>query len=904
MLADLRRLAVSERMTVPAKKKARMLMWAAVLSLLAIVVILGGWQLKKWVVPTKAPVKSLAVVYFDNIGSEEDAYLASGLAEDLAVKLRKLEGFHVASSADIRRLAKENLLPREVAARLGVQYALGGSLLREDTLVRVHAELIDKKTGKVVWSDQIDWKLTEIFQFMDEVSQKIAQALEVRLTPVDKAALAAKPTDDAAAYEHYLKGRHYYYNVTFRDNDLAEKEFERALHLDPDYPLALAGLADAYVQRYKEKFDYDEYWLDSAKVLIGRALALDPNLAEAYESRAEVFLEEDNITGAREAAERARDLRPDWDEPYVHLGNIYKKRGERSQALAMFDTALSLRPSVDALCGRGSIFQIRGQMDSAKAAYFAASKLNPDHDRPYLTLGGLYEELYEGEKAETLYQRAIEVRPDHVTGYQQLSWQMCNRGSILEGERMLRGFVERFPYNWDGYEALYDYLAWWKGDYLAAVKIVEEAVNRNPNRVWPHLLLASAYAEKMPPEAKSGETVPVSEKAVQSVDRALALRPNSGRVLEWAGDVYSSLNHLEQSMEYYNRALEYRPGSSDLLLSIVYSLMQMRKYEKAAEFARQAVSQAPGQWRCYNALRRALVRLNRWQQYFDIIQQAARDHGDDPMFLLLLSREQCLAGQYEEAINTYGCALERKRKDDSKLGLSISLWLSGDVEGALVVCREGKFYYESGRGIVTILKAECRFDEIEHYLDSIKTPIPGHNLSGIDFWAWVAGPYYVSMRQFDDALAAFTEYRESGEETWSVDISMIMAECYRQKGEIDSARHILEGLADSATGEYRSLTLIELALLEAIDAQDLTTAVQLAEKAQAEQNIPQDPVTEPVLRLQYASGKMDKAAKSLDQLVASYWPTAATYYRRAQLAATGSSEAARYLDDAVSSLTR
>jgi len=244
MLADLKRLAVSGLMpvTVSAQAtRARKLRWAVAISVLIIAVVWGGLQLKDWLTPAEAQVKSLAVVDFDNIGAEEDAYLASGLAEDLAVKLRKLQGFHVASSADIRRLVKENLLPREIAARLKVQYALGGSLLREDTLVRVNVELIEKETGDVVWSDQIDKQFTEIFQFMDEVSRKIAQALEVRLTPVDKAAMAAKPTDDAEAYDHYLKGRHYYYRVTFRDNELAEREFERALQLDPDYPLALAG---------------------------------------------------------------------------------------------------------------------------------------------------------------------------------------------------------------------------------------------------------------------------------------------------------------------------------------------------------------------------------------------------------------------------------------------------------------------------------------------------------------------------------------------------------------------------------------------------------------------------------------------------------------------------------------
>jgi tetratricopeptide (TPR) repeat protein/TolB-like protein len=904
MLADLKRLTASKRAAVTAMKKGRRLRWAAVIALVVIAAIFGGLRLKRWLAPAEGQVKSLAVVDFDNIGAEEDAYLASGLAEDLAGKLRKLQGFQVASSADIRRLARQNLLPKEIAARLGVQYALGGSLLREDTLVRVHAELIEKKTGRVVWSDQVDWQLTEVFQFMDEVSREIAQALEVRLTPIDKAALAAKPTDDAEAYDHYLKGRHYYYSVTFRDNELAEKEFQKALQLDPDYPLALAGLADAYVQRYKEKFDYDEYWLDSAKVLIDRSLKLDPELAEAYESRAELLLQEDNITGAFEAAERARNLRSDWDEPYVHLADVYKNRGLRDTALALYDTALSLRLSVDALCGKGNIYQIRGQMDSARAAYLAAVELNPDHDRPYLELASLFGELQEGKKADSLYQRAIEVRPDHCASYQRLSWRMFDRGLVQEGEDLLRRYVERFPYNWDGYDALYDYVAWWRGDYTGAVQIVEEAVNRNPKRVWPHLLLAASYAERMRPETESSKVVPASEQAVAAVNRALALRPNSGRVLAWAGDVYRGLNRYDEAMEYYHQALEDRPGSSEVLIGIVVNLFYMRQYEKAAEFALQAVKQQPGQSAWYYYLQVILTRLNRWDKYFDIIQQAARDYGDDPEFLVDLSRVQCAEGRYQEAIKTCQRALQIKRDDEALSRLAAALWYSGDTADALVEFKEAKGIVYSAHGVVAILKSMGKTDEIESYLQSIKEGTPDR-VSGIDYWASVAGPYYISMRRFDDALAVYTELRESGQETWSVDNSMYMAECYRQKGEINSARHLLEGLVDTSTASYHPNILVDLALLEAVSDRDLESALQLAERSQAELSTPDDWVTERLLLLQYAGGKMAEAAKTLERLELYSFPRPFALYRKAQIAAAiGSGNAGSYLDYAVSNLTR
>jgi len=908
MLADLKRLVSSEGIALPHPKKISRPTLISAILVLAIVIIWGGFQIKDWLATSKASAKSIAVVDFDNVGSEEDAYLASGLAEDLSIKLRQLEGIKVASSADIRRLAKENLLPREIASRLKVQYALSGSLIRQDSLIRVNVELIDRESGDVVWSDQINKQFTEIFQFLDEVSIRIAQALEVRLTPVEKATMTVKPTDNARAYDHYLRGRHYYYNITFRDNEMAEKEFELSLQLDPDYPLALAGLADVFVQRYKERFDYDEYWLDSSKVLILRALSLEPELAEAYESRAELFLQVENITGALKAAEKARQLRPNWDEPYIHLANIYKDKGIRNTAMALYDTALSLRASVDALCGKGAISLYRGQTDSAKAAYEAAIALNPDHDRPYLDLGGLYEELHKEEKAETLYYSAIEVRPDHVLAYERLSWRLCNEGRPQEGEGLLRKFVERFPYNWDGYRALYEYVAWWEGDYPSAARVVEEAVRRNPDRVWPHLLLASSYAEEMPPETESDTTHPMSEKAVQAVDRALALRPNSGRVLEWAGDVYCSLNRLEEAKEYYYRALKFRPGSSQLFYSIARIFWKMRQYEKAAEFMRKAIEQAPGRLNIYYYELRGLLihHMNRQQEYLDITQQVAREYGDIPGAFFCLSEAQCASGQYSKAIMSAQRSLEFKRFYGTFALLGIALWMSGDTEGALTKFREactGEKIFPAD-WIIAVLKSEGRFREIESYLRSIKQRTP-NRLSGIDCWASVAGVYYMSMRRFDDALATFRELRESGKETWSVDTRLDMAKCYRQKGEIDSAKYILQKLADSSTVSYQPYILRDLALIEAISTPDLATALKLVERAQAKANAPDDAVTEALLRLQYATGKLVNAAKSIEQLGTDIsWRTSSHPYRRAQLAqAIALDSAGKYLAQAITSLT-
>jgi len=302
-----------------------------------------------------------------------------------------------------------------------------------------------------------------------------------------------------------------------------------------------------------------------------------------------------------------------------------------------------------------------------------------------------------------------------------------------------------------------------------------------------------------------------------------------------------------------------------------------------------------------------LLRLNREQEWFDIIQQAAEKYGDDPYFLLVLSSEQRAAGKYEVAISTAQRALELKSKHRWLASLAVSLWMSGDAQSALDKFREATDSWVSAHGIVDILKSEGRFAEIEPYLESIKEYTPGHK-SGLEQWTSVAGQYYMSMRRYDDALAVYTEYRESGKETWSVFNSLTMAECYWGKGAIGSARQFLEGLVDTSSRIYRPFILVDLANLEAIETRDLTIAIELAERALAEQDVPNDWATQPMLlsqlRFQFAHGNTADIEKSLLQLQ-SYTGHPSISYRKAQLAAaTNSDSAGSFLDNSVSELTR
>jgi len=874
MLADLKRLAGSGEVTaLPVKKKVSRFWWVATVLVLIAIAALGGSQIKRWFAPDEVPAKSLAVIDFDNIGSEEDAYLASGLAEDLSIKLRKVSGFQVASCADIRRLSKKDLLAKDVASQLGVQYALSGSLLRHGQQIQINVELIDEKTGDVIWSEQFNRKFTEVFQFIDEVSRGISEALEVHLIPAEQLALKQKPTENTGAYDHYLKGRHYYYGVTFRDNELAVKEFERALQLDADYPLALAGLADTYVQRYKERFDYDEYWLDSADVLVNHALESDNDLAEAYEARAEILFKKENYLGALEAAEMAKNLRPDLDEPYVRLGEIYYKRGEISKALEMFELAIAIRPSVDALCFKANIYRYRGKLDSAEAAYRDAIKLNPDHERPYRGLGNYYSEQGQSEESEKMYRRAIEVRPDFAYNYAQLatllSWRQTRHD---EAEALLRGFVRNYPYNCDGYKVLYRWLGWNKGDKSAAMTVAEQAVAQNPERVWPYLALAQFRA------AGLGGTID-REKVFREIERALELRPRSSRVLQATGFVYASLDNLDRSMDFYRQALDVNPGSASTLILMAQTLFQQRKYDSTVLVTREVINQTPGITfistpggygvNVYKLLGDAMVHLQRTDEYLAIVESAAEKYGTDSYGLLWqLGGEQCSAGLFRKAIATFQRYLDIKKHIFIMEFIGFANWMIGENETALVYFLEGfqAKGAEEYRGLevwyLSFLKQQGKHDEIERYFESAHADSTRQWM-----WGYFAPQYYSSMRRFDEALAIYAEITESGNPQWKDQNLYAMAVVKGLSGEFAGAEKIFDDIVDSGPAYLALEASFSLASLTAIEG-NITQARFDAEKALEDYstNLHDDGHFKALAQLQFADGKADLALATLGRI--------------------------------------
>jgi eukaryotic-like serine/threonine-protein kinase len=247
---------------------------------IAAVVVAG----MKFAVPARGDaIDSIAVLPFINgSGNPDTEYLSDGITESLINNLSQLPALRVSARSAVFRYKGKDTDPQKIGQDLKVRAVLSGRVLqREDTLI-VRTELMDVTNGSQLWGGQYSHKATDVFALQDELSTEISDKLRLRLTSEEKQRLTKRYTDNAEAYQLYLKSR-YYWNK--RSPDGIQKSIEylnRAVDNDPGYALAYAGLADSYNLMSFLNVVPPREAMPKAKAAAAKALEIDPNLAEAH----------------------------------------------------------------------------------------------------------------------------------------------------------------------------------------------------------------------------------------------------------------------------------------------------------------------------------------------------------------------------------------------------------------------------------------------------------------------------------------------------------------------------------------------------------------------------------------------------------------------------------------------
>ncbi len=264
--------------------------------------------------------KSVAVLYFENLsGVKEDEYLRDGITEDIITELSKIRGLNIFSRPTVLAFRDKPVTPAQIGQQLRAAYVLTGSLRRAGTRLRINTQLVDTHTDFPLWSERYDREMKDVFEVQDEIARKIAQALRITLSPQEQAEISAKPTEDLAAYDLYLRGKSYARRFTRQDFEFALQMFESAVAQDPNFALGYAAIANVCAQIY---FHYlrETAWIGRAMAASQRAVALQPDQPEVLVAQAWLLYASQQYGDAERCVKRAIERKRDCEGAYYLLG--------------------------------------------------------------------------------------------------------------------------------------------------------------------------------------------------------------------------------------------------------------------------------------------------------------------------------------------------------------------------------------------------------------------------------------------------------------------------------------------------------------------------------------------------------------------------------------------------------
>jgi TolB-like protein/Flp pilus assembly protein TadD len=355
---------------------------------------------------------SIAVLPFDNLSTDPDSeYLAAGIHQDVISQLAKLSGLSVRSRTAVLRYGDEKPPIDQIAAELKVAALMEGSVRAEGERVRIALELIDAASGDILWSQTYDQDLRNLFAVESSIATNVASRLQVALSLEDREHITSQPTASTAAYLLYLRGRHLWNQRTDQAVERALAYYTAAIEEDPAFALAYVGIADVWIFRGWYSLLAPGETFPQGKAAVAAALAIDPNLAAAYASRAHIRLEFDHDWAAAEADyERAIELDPGYAIAHHWYGGYLSAMGRHGEALAQAHTARELEPLspiINTWVGLRHYFW--GRPDAAIDEIEQGLALFPEFAPAHWHLGWAYEQAGRFDDAIVEARRAYEL---------------------------------------------------------------------------------------------------------------------------------------------------------------------------------------------------------------------------------------------------------------------------------------------------------------------------------------------------------------------------------------------------------------------------------------------------------------------------------------------------------------
>jgi TolB-like protein/Tfp pilus assembly protein PilF len=505
------------------------LRWARSPAALALVVVaalllaLPFFRERRQTTSSAPPDKSIAVLPLQNLSDDkENAFLADGVQDELLSNLSKIKDLKVISRTSVMQYksgTKRNL--KEIAQQLGVSNVVEGSVRRSGDHVRVSVQLIDARTDRHLWGENYDRTLADSVALQGELATDIADAVGATLSPQEKARVQAKPTNNPAAYDAYLRARAIPIDWGFAlegDIESAIHLYEQAVKLDPNFTLAWAYLSIAQIQSIWKGFEPSAARRAAAKDSLNHALALDPNL------------------------------------PEVHLARGYHEQDD-SRALAEFRQAEQGLPnSADVIEAIARRQRVLGHWDDAVARLQRAIELDPRDVRASNNLALTYCAMRRFPEALTTLDRVLAWDPTNARALLTKSDALVAIGDLKAAEPLLAN-----PQMPAGRRARY---ALFQRNYAAAVEILSKDLAVERRQRDPHDILVLAFSQQLAGDLSAARAT--YKKAIENFRRELE-KGSGAEVFTHAGlgEAYAGLGEAASAIAEGEKAMALLPSSKN-----------------------------------------------------------------------------------------------------------------------------------------------------------------------------------------------------------------------------------------------------------------------------------------------------------------------------------------------------
>jgi adenylate cyclase len=384
---------------------------------------------------------SIAVFPFDNMSNDPDQeYFSDGMAEDLITDISQISGLAVTARNSSFAFKGQAMDVKEIAKQLGVKHIVEGSVRKMGDRLRVNAQLIDGADGQHIWASRYDGKMSEIFDFQDDIREQIVSALQVSLTPADKALTERKPTDSVEAYDLFLKGRANIHQHNYEDTLEAIKYLEAAIEIDPNYADAYGYLSYCHYYGWVLNSPGFDDNLDRANELAERGVELDDTSVIALARLAWIQAWLRRYDQAIANFERAIALAPDNTEVNATFGQVLNYFGNPERGLEMIEKAFSFEifppPLWEFFAGFSNLL-LRNYAEAINRFNRVVERA-PKNTYIYLFLAWAYAELDRLDDAHDAIKTFLEFTPHYTLKKATERWPYQvdeDRNRFLDGLR-------------------------------------------------------------------------------------------------------------------------------------------------------------------------------------------------------------------------------------------------------------------------------------------------------------------------------------------------------------------------------------------------------------------------------------------------------------------------------------